>query len=78
MPKSDLIDRIFSVERNESGKRSFIVSTYEEFWRRYQDMLPAHRHHYEILREGLPCKLYFGTLSQSSLDSLSNYETGHK
>lgn len=53
-------NRTFSVEHNTSGKRSFLVSTYEGFWLRYRDMLPDHRHYYEIIQESHPCHLYFG------------------
>ena len=52
--------RIFSVERGPEGKRSFIVTSYAKFWERYRDMLPQHRHYYEIIRERRPCHLYFG------------------
>jgi hypothetical protein len=31
----------------------------QEFWRRYRAMPPDSRHYYEILREGMPCHLYF-------------------
>jgi hypothetical protein len=30
-----------------------------EFWRRYNGMPADERHHYEIIREGRPCHLYF-------------------
>ena len=36
------------------------MTSYEEFWRHYEDALPAHRHFYEIIQEGWPCHLYFG------------------
>ena len=52
--------RVFSVERGPEGKRSFIVTSYAKFWERYRDMLPQHRHYYEIIRESRPCHLYFG------------------
>lgn len=55
--------RIFSWEKDKTGKRSFIVTSYEEFWRQYQESIPAHRHYYEIIQEGWPCHLYFGTAS---------------
>ncbi|KAK9830391.1 hypothetical protein WJX72_011482 [[Myrmecia] bisecta] len=51
--------RVFSVEHDVSGRRSFIVSTMDEFWKRYSGMLPQHRHYYEIIRQGWPCHLYF-------------------
>ena len=56
----DDMNRTFSLEHNTSGKRSFLVSTYEGFWLRYRDMLPDHRHYYEIIQESYPCHLYFG------------------
>ena len=52
--------RVFSVEKGPEGKRSFIVTTYAKFWERYRNMLPQHRHYYEIIRERRPCHLYFG------------------
>ncbi|CAL8468734.1 g8274 [Coccomyxa elongata] len=51
--------RIFSSERGPEGKRCFIATTLEAFWKRYRDMLPQHRHCYEIIRHGYPCHLYF-------------------
>lgn len=54
---------VFSVERGERGWRRFVATPRAEFWRRYREMLPAHRHWYEIIREGTPCHLYFGALA---------------
>eukprot|EP00803_Ostreobium_quekettii_P005423 evm.model.scf_298.12 EVM.evm.TU.scf_298.12 scf_298:77793-83662(-) len=54
--------RIFSMEKVRKGKdstRVFIATTYDEFWKRYQKLRPTERHHYEIIREGSPCHLYF-------------------
>ena len=48
------------MESGPNGARRFIVSTYAEFWRRYEAVPPKQRHHYEIIREGAPCHLYFG------------------
>ena len=52
-------------EKDSTGKRSFIVTSYAEFWRQYQECIPAHRHYYEIIQEGWPCHLYFGELKSS-------------
>lgn len=49
----------FSFENPICGTRQFLVSTFEEFWRRYRQMKGEHRHYYEILREGTPCHLFF-------------------
>lgn len=57
--------RIFSSERGPEGKRVFIATTLKGFWNRYRDMLPRHRHCYEIIRQGYPCHLYFGALAAS-------------
>ncbi|KAM7499710.1 hypothetical protein LguiA_024124 [Lonicera macranthoides] len=50
---------IFSYQDHVHGTRRFLVSTYKEFWRRYKNMNPKFRHHYEVIQEGLPCHLYF-------------------
>ncbi|XP_055830768.1 uncharacterized protein LOC129899748 isoform X1 [Solanum dulcamara] len=51
--------RVFSYQDHVNGQRRFLVSTYQEFWRRYETMNPKFRHHYEVIQEGLPCHLYF-------------------
>ncbi|XP_010261356.1 PREDICTED: DNA-directed primase/polymerase protein isoform X3 [Nelumbo nucifera] len=50
---------VFSYQDHLNGQRRFLVSTYAEFWRRYKNMDPKFRHHYEVIQEGLPCHLYF-------------------
>lgn len=65
-----LLNRTFSVEHDASGKRSFLVSSYDGFWHRYRDMLPDHRHYYEIIQDSYPCHLYFGTHPCSPLLTL--------
>ncbi|WOH14322.1 hypothetical protein DCAR_0933841 [Daucus carota subsp. sativus] len=50
---------IFSYQDHVNGQRRFVVSSYKEFWRRYKNMNPKYRHHYEVIQEGLPCHLYF-------------------
>ena len=64
-----MTNRTFSAEHITSGKRSFLVSTYEGFWLRYRDMLPDHRHYYEIIQESYPCHLYFGMQPCLDIDS---------
>ncbi|CAN0891818.1 DNA-directed primase/polymerase protein, partial [Linum grandiflorum] len=51
--------RVFSYQDHIHGQRRFLVSTYHEFWKRYQNMDSKFRHHYEVIQEGLPCHLYF-------------------
>jgi hypothetical protein len=41
------------------GSRSFLVTTDERLWREYRSLPARGRHHYEIIREGRPCHLYF-------------------
>ncbi|XP_020220222.2 DNA-directed primase/polymerase protein isoform X2 [Cajanus cajan] len=50
---------VFSYQDHCNGQRRFLVCTYKEFWRRYKNMDPKFRHHYEVIQEGLPCHLYF-------------------
>ncbi|XP_004309176.1 PREDICTED: coiled-coil domain-containing protein 111 homolog [Fragaria vesca subsp. vesca] len=50
---------VFSYQDHFSGQRRFLVSSYDEFWRRYKFMDSKFRHHYEVIQEGLPCHLYF-------------------
>eukprot|EP00850_Spirogloea_muscicola_P003168 SM000012S25430 [mRNA] locus=s12:999459:1003153:- [translate_table: standard] len=50
---------IFTYQGHATGQRRFLVTTYQEFSRRYFLMDPAYRHHYEIIREGFPCHLYY-------------------
>ncbi|WCJ36730.1 DNA-directed primase/polymerase protein [Euphorbia peplus] len=50
---------VFSYQDHHNGQRRFLVSTYGEFWRRYKNMDPKFRHHYEVIQEGSPCHLYF-------------------
>ncbi|KAJ3054491.1 hypothetical protein HK097_001672, partial [Rhizophlyctis rosea] len=40
------------------GKRRFLVSTYEDFWSYYRQMNANERHYYELIKEGVPCRLY--------------------
>ncbi|XP_030533169.1 DNA-directed primase/polymerase protein isoform X3 [Rhodamnia argentea] len=50
---------VFSYQDHCNGQRRFLVSSYQEFWKRYNTMDPKLRHHYEVIQEGLPCHLYF-------------------
>ena len=49
------------MEMGAQGKRRFVAAPIELFWNRYCRLLPHHRHAYEIIRQGTPCNLYFGT-----------------
>lgn len=50
---------LFSYQDHVNGQRRFLATTYEELWRRYKSMDHKYRHHYEVIREGSPCHLYF-------------------
>jgi len=43
--------KVFSYQDHLSGQRRFLVSTYGEFWRRYNNMDLQIRHHYEVIQE---------------------------
>ncbi|KAG2847705.1 hypothetical protein PC116_g1849 [Phytophthora cactorum] len=51
--------RVFSFESAGDGKRRFLVATLVEFWKNYKKTRDDQRHVYEIIREGVPCRLYF-------------------
>ncbi|KAL7687962.1 hypothetical protein Plhal304r1_c020g0070861 [Plasmopara halstedii] len=51
--------RIFSFEDANNGKRRFFVSSFAEFWKKYTATRNDERHVYEIIRDGVPCRLYF-------------------
>ncbi|TYZ61387.1 hypothetical protein PybrP1_002634 [[Pythium] brassicae (nom. inval.)] len=52
--------RVFSFEDAREGKRRFLVSSFASFWDTYAHRtLATQRHVYEIIRERVPCRLYF-------------------
>ncbi|XP_020261797.1 DNA-directed primase/polymerase protein isoform X2 [Asparagus officinalis] len=65
---------VFSYQDHLTGQRRFLVSTYDEFWRRYKNMDPRQRHHYEVIQEGLPCHLYFDLEFSKKVNSSSNVD----
>ena len=50
---------VWSQELSNTGKRSYIVATCDDFWRRYKTLPTNFRHYYELIRAGRPCPLYF-------------------
>lgn len=50
---------VFQYQDHLTGQRRFLTTTYNEFWRRYSQMRTGWKHHYEIIRQGRPCHLYF-------------------
>lgn len=52
--------RTFACETAVTGQREFIVTSAEVFWQHYIALPLSARHHYEIIRQGTPCHLYFG------------------
>ena len=50
---------MYAEETSEDGRRHFIATTPAKLWACYEQLRPAERHHYEIIREGRPCHLYF-------------------
>ena len=64
--KSKYKIKLFSFESKLTGKRKFLVASWNEFFRNYMDEDDAtskrrchHGHYYEIIREGFPCRPYF-------------------
>lgn len=52
--------RVFSFEDAREGTRRFLVSSFASFWDTYEHRTqPTQRHVYEIIRERVPCRLYF-------------------
>ncbi|KAJ3229941.1 hypothetical protein HDU81_004898 [Chytriomyces hyalinus] len=53
--------RVFSyeIDIHRPGIRRFLISTEDGFWTKYCSMAPAERVYYEVIRENMPCKLYF-------------------
>ncbi|TMW55997.1 hypothetical protein Poli38472_008645 [Pythium oligandrum] len=58
-PKEDITPRLFCFEGTYEGKRRFWVATMQSFWQEYTVIPFGKRHVYEIIREGVPCRLYF-------------------
>jgi hypothetical protein len=48
------------VELSAGGQRRFLVTTPQQLWQDYTQLLPQQRCHYEIIREASPCHLYLG------------------
>lgn len=59
---------VFAREISADGKRRYLVTSTQEFWKRYKDMPPLHKLYYEIIREGCPCHMYFD-LEYNMLDN---------
>uniref|UniRef100_A0A0E0I0C5 DNA-directed primase/polymerase protein n=1 Tax=Oryza nivara TaxID=4536 RepID=A0A0E0I0C5_ORYNI len=57
--KAHAYTNVFSYQDHLSGQRRFLVSMYDEFWKRYNNMDPQIRHHYEVIQDGSPCHIYF-------------------
>jgi hypothetical protein len=57
----DRTPRIFAIETSKTGKRKYVVCHLGRFMHRYwRDCAPYARHFYELIREDVPCRLYFG------------------
>ena len=60
MPNADEQEpKLWALEQDSQGKRSYVVATLDDFWRRYRTLQPQLRHYYELIRQGCPCNLYF-------------------
>lgn len=59
------LHRVWSAQRS-NGSRYFIAASFYVFWHHYYHNT-ASRHHYEIIHQDHPCKLYFGMQSNPLL-----------
>uniref|UniRef100_K3WHZ0 DNA-directed primase/polymerase protein n=1 Tax=Globisporangium ultimum (strain ATCC 200006 / CBS 805.95 / DAOM BR144) TaxID=431595 RepID=K3WHZ0_GLOUD len=66
------VPRVFSFEDAREGTRRFLVSSFESFWANYTSTKPDQRHVYEIIREGVPCRLYFDLEFKKACNPLVN------
>lgn len=61
--KPNKVDRsqlhVFALELSSNGARKFIGNAADEFALKYLSFPPHMCHHYEIIRENMPCRLYF-------------------
>lgn len=61
-PLWSMAPRIFAIEVSRKGRRKYIVCHLgrfmDHYWRRLDS--ESGRHYYELIREGVPCRLYFG------------------
>lgn len=53
--------RVWSIEKDNKGRRKFCVASYEAFWRVYSRAIRvgSQLHYYEVIREHYASKLYF-------------------
>ena len=66
--------KLFAYEYNLQGKRRYIVAHLGRFIQDYWiDTHAANRNHYELIREGTPCRLYFGENKKRYYYFIRNY-----
>ena len=52
--------KIFQIEMPSSGTRQFVVCSAKKYFSIFNSIKDIHiRHHYEIIRDGFPCRAYF-------------------
>ncbi|CAI5701168.1 unnamed protein product [Peronospora effusa] len=66
---SDHVPRVFCFENARNGKRRFLVASFAEFWKNYTKTRADQRHVYEIIREGVPCRLYLDLEFKRAINS---------
>lgn len=68
---------IFALEKEQAslGQRMYLVTSYSELWHYYRTYRQSLMHCYEVIQEGVVCKLYFDLefyrLSNEGLDGKS-------
>jgi hypothetical protein len=66
-PRHCPVWRVFAFERRtihedpslQKGTRSYVAASLKEFWEVYQHIAANSRNFYEVIRQGMPSKLYF-------------------
>ncbi|OWA55074.1 DNA-directed primase/polymerase protein [Hypsibius exemplaris] len=67
---------VFAFETGDlsEGRRRYLVTSYEHFWHTYKQVDAEWKHHYEVILEGVPVKLYFDLEFEREMNACHNGE----
>ena len=51
--------KLFGIQMPSSGQRKFLCCSYDQYLANFHSIDKKKRHHYEVIRDGFPCRLYF-------------------
>jgi len=81
-PSLSIEPRLFVYESSVSARRRYLTASFGWFCDKYwRETFPSCRHHYELIKEGLPCRPYLdvefcklsnGSISEEEEDALMN------